>query len=257
MKWQRLKALTSCILALGSLVILAGVTSPSSAATISYGSFGPVPPGVMFADVEESSVTDPVPLFGPPDAFSVGLDFDPQSFVATSAGGPPPDITDGQLNFTIMSVPAVAITAISLFESGDYTLAGTGTAATQVLAGAIMQATVTQINGVDVAPINLVPVNASVGFNLAANAGLVQPWSLGLGLDVAGQLGPDQRATKIDVVIDNQLLAFSELNSVAFIAKKDFRIDVDTEVIPEPSTLLLLLTGCLALHVVIRRNVCA
>ncbi len=45
-------------------------------------------------------------------------------------------------------------------------------------------------------------------------------------------------ATKIDVVINDQLIALSEPLSAAFIAKKEFIIDVDPE-IPEPSTLAL------------------
>jgi hypothetical protein len=215
---------------------------PASAATILYGDFGPVPPGVRFNDVQESSVTDPLPLYGAPDLFVTGLDFDPTSFAATGNGGSQ-DITDAQLNITLEAAPSVGITSISLFEAGDYTLAGTGTTATQVLAGAILRAIVTQVDGVDVAPIDLLPVNASVGFNLAANPGVVQPWSLGLSLDVASQLGAGQNATRIELVIDDQLLAFTESSSIAFIAKKDFRIDVTTAMVPEPAALLLLLVA--------------
>ena len=135
-----------------------------------------------------------------------------------------------------------------------------GTLTTQVNAGAIFLASVTEINGVGVAPINLAPVNGSVGFNLAANPGVVQPWSLGLSLNVAAQLGPGQYATKVKVVVNNQLLAISEPTSVAFIAKKDFTITVtpgdrkppDGE-IPEPATLVLVLCGA-SLALVARRH---
>lgn len=221
-----------------SLAVVGLFTGDSVGASISYGNFGPVPPGVSFLGVEESSGTDAVPLYGPPTPFSVGLDFNPAGFVATSAGGGA-DITDGQLNFTVMS--KAGITSLGLFERGDYTLAGVGTPTTQVFAGAILLATVTEINGVGVAPIDLVPVNGSIGFNLAANPGIVQPWSLGLLLNVAGQLGPGQAATKVKVAINNQLLAISEPTSVAFIAKKDFRIDVG--VIPEPAAVVLMMCG--------------
>jgi hypothetical protein len=225
MIWTTRKFSLASACALG----LALVAATSQAATISYGNFGPVAPGVTFIDVEESSGTDPVPIYGPPAPFSIGLDFNPTSFTASSIGGGA-DLTDGQLNFTVDS--ALPITTIGLSERGDYTLAGVGTAATQVSAGAVLFATVTEVNGVAVAPINLAPVNASVAFNLAANAGIVQPWSLGLGLNV-GVAG----ATRIDVVINNALVATSEPQSVAFIAKKDFLIDVD--VVPEPSTFAL------------------
>ena len=240
--------LWSLALALGGIGLGAG--HPASAASISYGDFGPVPPGVTFEDVQESSGTDPVPLFGAPTPFSVGLDFDPTSFAATASGGTL-DITDGQLNLTLTGSAGVSFSSLNLFESGDYTLAGAGTTATQALAGAILRVTVTQINGVDVAPIALTPVNASVGFNLAANPGVVQPWSLGIGFNIAGQLGPDQHATQVELVIDNQLLAFSESGSLAFIAKKDFGFRVET--VPEASTVLLLLGALAIVPRVLRR----
>jgi tight adherence protein C len=67
-----------------------------------------------------------------------------------------------------------------------------------------------------------------VAFNLAANSGIVQPWSLGLTLNVAAQVaaqfGANARATKVEVAIDNQLQALSQTSaqgsSLAFIAKK-------------------------------------
>jgi len=226
---RRFFVASACALGLALIGLFSAATQ---AATISYGNFGPVPPGVTFIDVKESSGTDPVPIYGPPAPFSIGLDFNPSSFVASSVGGGA-DLTDGQLNFTIDSV--LPITSLGLFERGDYTLAGVGTASTQVQAGAIMLATVTEINGIAVAPINLVPVNGSVGFNLPANAGIVQPWSLGLGLNVAAQVAG---ATRIDVAINNSLVATSEAASVAFIAKKDFI--VDAEVVPEPSTVAMI-----------------
>src|SRR4029077_1924023 len=106
-----------------------------------------VPPGVTFIGVTESSGTDPVPLYGPPTPFSVGLDFDPMNFVATATGGAS-DVTDGQLNLTIRgdsngSLGFIAINQLNLSEAGDYTLAGVGTPATSVFAGAIMRITVT------------------------------------------------------------------------------------------------------------------
>ena len=216
------------------------VATTAQAATINYGNFGPVPPGYSFLDVTESSGTDAVPLYGPPVPFAIGLDFDPKNFIATAVGGGG-DVTDGQLNFTIVAGKAPGIGIINLFEAGDYSLSGTGTKATSVLAGAILRAVVTEINGVKVAPINLVPVNGSVAFDLVNNAGIVQPWSVGLGLNVAAQLAPGQNATKVDVVINNQLLAFSEAASLAFIAKKDFVIGIIP--VPEPTTMLLGMTG--------------
>ena len=226
-------------------IALAGLaTSVAQAASISYGNFGPVAPGVSFLNVTESSGTDAVPLYGPPTPFATGLDFDPTSFVASATGGAA-DITDGQMNFTVQGQNTVAIKTISLSEGGDYTLVGGGTAASQVIAGAILGVKVVEIDGVAVAPINLTPVNASLSYNLAANSGIVQPWSLGLLVDVKSQLTSlgvpfTLGATKAEVVLNNSLVAISEPGSVAFIAKKDFVIGVVPEVVPEPATLGLM-----------------
>jgi hypothetical protein len=210
-------------------------SSLASAASISYGNFGPVPPGFSFLNVTESSGTDAVPLYGPPTPFSVGLDFMPPAFGAT-AGSPGADLTDGQLNFTVMGP---SITNIIVLEGGVYTLGGVGTIATQVTAAASVRATITQVNGVDVAPINAGFSSAAAGFNLLTNAGANQPWSVGVSLNVAGVLAAGQVATKVDVTIDNQLFAVNELQSQASIQKNSFRITT-----PEPASFAL---GALAL----------
>lgn len=226
-----------CLMALAALVALANASQRANASTINYGNFGPVPPGITFLSVTESSVTDPVPMFGPPTPFVTGLDFDPTNFVAFATGGGS-DVTDGQLNFSIKS-NGPAIGSVTLFERGDYTLAGVGSSLTSTFAGAVILASITEIGGVPVVPIPLPPVNASVGFNLLANPGVVQPWSLGITLAIPANVGV---VTKLDVVIDNQLLAISEASSAAFIAKKDFVISTGP-IIPEPVTLVMLLMG--------------
>lgn len=225
----------------------------SHAATINYGNSPVIPPGVTFSDVTESSGTDAVPLYGAPAYFNTGIDFDPTSFVASAVNGAA-DITDGQLNFTLTgdtSGPGLtAINSLSLFEAGDYSLVGTGTSATEVFAGAIIQVTVTEIDGVAVAPINLVPVSISVDFDLAADSGLVQPWSLNTSINIAAQLTTLGHsfvagATQIEVAINDTLIAISEAGSVAFIAKKNFTVNVNasTQVVPEPASLALLASG--------------
>jgi hypothetical protein len=225
-------------------VALSGMLSTTTqAAAVYYGDMGPVVPGVTFLQVTESSGTDAVPLYGAPSAYSTGVDFAPIGFVATSSGGGA-DLTDGQLNFTALGGGLVGISGISLFEAGDYTLAGMGGPATSVFAGAILRATVTEINNTSVAPINLVPVNASVGFSLPGNAGITQPWSIGMFLDVNAQLAslgytPGDFATRIDIVIGNTLVSTSELGSVSFIAKRDFRVDILPIVVPEPSSMAI------------------
>jgi len=230
---------TRCLFKASAIALcLAILSTIANAATINYGNVA-FPPSGMALQVTESSGTDPVPLYGPPQPVPGGIDFDPMNFVASSVGGGG-DLTDGQLNMTIESP---GLLSLSLFESGDYSLLGVPPAlATQVAAGAIIAATVTQINGVNITPMPLVPSNASVGFNLVANPGAVQPWSLGTAINIGGQLGPGQRATRVEIQINNQLFAVSQATTAAFIAKKEFFLI--GEFIPEPTSAAL---GALAL----------
>jgi hypothetical protein len=227
---------------------LAWFAMPSSAlaAPINYGDFSGS--SVMYLDVTETANTpgDDEPLFGSPVITGNKLDFDPAGFTATSSGGTA-DITDGQLNFTVMSLPGSAISGIGFRESGEYSLLGTGTAATQVHYGlGIGSIVALEVDGVTLAsPVVLAPANAGGSDNLAAGTDNLTPWSLSLNYDVNAALAaakvPYVRgATKIEVAIDNALVAISEAQSLAFIAKKDFMIDISTTPdIPEPTALAL------------------
>lgn len=216
------------------------------AASINYGNFGPVSPGVSFLNVIESSGTDGVPLYDVPTPFATGLDFNPTGFAASASSGAA-DITDGQMNFTIHGQDGngnnVAITSISLAESGIYNLFGVGTAATQVAVGASMSVKVTEIDGVAVAPITMFG-NASLSRNLAANPGMAQAWNLSIMLDLSAQLTTlgvsfVTGATRADVVIDNALAAVSQAASTASVSKTDFVISIvpTPQIVPEPCTL--------------------
>ncbi len=249
MMWTHRRLFSASAAAL-VLAFMATFAAVAQAASISYGDFGPISPGISFLDVTESSGTDPVPLYGSPAPYVTGLDFNPKNFVASAAGGGA-DITDGQMNFTVMGqkngLNITAIGGINVNEGGDYTLFGTGTAATQAAAGVtLISVKVTEIDGVAVSPISLAPVSASIAYNLVANSGIVQPWSLQASIDISAQLTTLGHAfivgaTKADVAINNQLLAISEPSTVAFIAKKDFVVGIvpDLGVLPEPGTLAL------------------
>src|SRR5688500_17143907 len=142
----------ACALALGFTALFS--SSAASAASISYGNFGPIAPGITFTDVVESSSTDSVPLYDAdgvvngngPTPFVVGIDFDPASFGSSAAGGAA-DVTDGQLSFNIESQPGVAIQSLSISERGDSTLFGVGTLATQVGAGIGANVKITHVDG--------------------------------------------------------------------------------------------------------------
>lgn len=246
------------ILVIGAVSFL---TPRANAASINYGNF-PAGPGVTFIAVTESSGTDAIPLFGPPDAFLIGLDFDPTSFVSSANNGAA-DITDGQLNSTIQGTVIdsnnhVAINTINIFESGDFTLVGTGTSTTQVTGALSIFAKVTEVDGVTLANPVTTFANASFAANLVANPGAAQFWSIGLSVDLNAFLTSQSvpysnGATRVEIALDNTLLSISEPSTIAHITKKEFVIDLDTStegVIPEPGTaaLAMMIIGGLTLR---------
>ncbi len=154
-----------------------------------------------------------------------------------------------------------AINSFSIDESGDFSLSGlNGSAATQVEFGLIVASVkVLEIDGVTLgAPVSLGPQSTTGQEDLLSSPGLSQPWLLSLSYDVdaaltAKQLSYTYGATKLAIVLDNTLVASSELiltdlgngstsqtATSAFIAKKDFVINGETTAIPEPSSLALL-----------------
>ena len=233
-------------LAFAALFGVAAAHSANAATSINYGNFNVA--GVVFGNVTESSGTDAVPLYGAPTTFVTGLDFNPAGFVAFSSGGGA-DITDGQLNFTVSR--ATGIGSISLAEAGDYTLVGSGTAATLASAGANIAIKILEIDGVAVTPFSISGNNASASYNLLANPGIVQPWAIGVSTNILTQLAnynPRIGATKIEVVIDNSLIAISQPSSVASISKKDFTVSIP---VPEPTSLT---AGLAFMGLMIRRR---
>jgi hypothetical protein len=237
--------------------------APATAVPINHGDFGPDPPGVtMYLDVTEASATDPIPpaRFGVPTLSGNVLDFNPTEFAAMGAGGTL-DITDVQLNFTVMtSTPLAGLTSLAFSESGDYTLFGAGTALTQVAAGLAVKIDIFEVDGVPLAVPLSAFVNASFSDNLGGGQELVSPWSVGATLDLEAVLNGagiafDAGVTKASVAINNQLLALSEPTSIAFIAKKDFKITPGIEVVPEPTSLTLVVAGLAACGLASRRRI--
>ena len=182
-------------------------------------------------------------LFGAPAVSGDLLDFDPIGFVASSSGAAV--ITDGQLNFMVMSkANSTPIDKLVFNESGDFTLAGLGAALAKATVGMAVKINVLEVNGV--ADFNAGPLlsmiftpNANGEFELPADAGTAVPWTGHLTYDVSAI---KKGATKVEVVLDNTLTAAAANGGSARIAKKDFSgLTVTT---PEPSSasLLVLLT---------------
>lgn len=218
------------------------MATAADAASISYPNVGPVVPGYTFTNIVESSGTDAVPLYGapdPPTGVPFGITFSPDNFTSSSTGSVT-DITDGQLNFTVNApTPSGGVKLVKFTEGGTYGLNGTGTSATQALAGAIMRATILEINGVAVVPIVLAPTSASVNFNLVSSPG-AGVWIISSTMNVAMQMAglgfsPAQIATKVDIVINNSLVTTSQAASTSNIAKTRF----DISLTPEPGSMAL------------------
>ncbi|MEM9416391.1 MAG: PEP-CTERM sorting domain-containing protein [Planctomycetota bacterium] len=222
----------------------------ANATSINYGDFSGST--VMYLDVTETanSPGDTAPLFGAPSIAGDQLDFDPAGFSAASTDGVT-DLTDGQLNFTLMATGGATLEVIEISESGDYTLFGSGTSATQVGYGlTLASVVVTEVDGVAITPVALSGASVSSSANLADNGPTIGSlWSLGLSYDVdaaLAQAGVDfvNGATKLEIALDNTLIAVSEDGTAALVAKKDLSIDVE---IPEPGSLALLSLGGLLL----------
>jgi len=217
----------------------------ANAAHIEYGDFSGT--SVMYLDVEEVANTpgDEAPLYGAPSIVGNQLDFDPSGFSATSTNAVS-DITDGQLNFTLMSHSGGALSSISIAESGDYTLTGSGTATTQISYGlSLASVTVLEVDGVALGSPVMLDAAAVFGTaNLGAGQVSGAPWSLSLDYDLNAALASEgvgyvNGATKVEIAINNTLSAISEASTIAFVAKKDFNITVN-EIVPEPASITLL-----------------
>ncbi len=229
-------------------VVICAAGAGARAAIISYGNFPAA--DLTYLGVTESSGTDAVPLFDAPTVVTNSLDFDPKAFVSTSSGGSA-DITDGQLNFDIIAHAGKAITGVNISERGDYTLVGSGTPATADYAGVVAFIKITEINHVPLTSSQIITIpasNASLSVSLPGTV-IALPWSLGTTVNVAAALGPNQEATRVQVVLNNTLATTSEISTAAFIAKKDFVIDthVTDSAVPEPAALGLLAVAGLAM----------
>jgi len=226
-----------------ALVCVAFFSNSARAATISYGDFDDIVSGgtITYIGVEESSGTDPVPLYGTPSISINELSFTP-NLVATASGGGI-DVTDGLLSFDLEVEPGHAIVGLEISEFGAYSLLGSGTDTTQALIAAIGFLTITEVDGVPISPFTVTD-SFSLSFDLVADGPVaLAPWTEGLSFDLSAALAAEgfsasSGVTAAEFVMNNQAVAFSEAGTLSFIDKKGLDITVET-VVPEPATLML------------------
>ena len=229
-----------------AVALLLAMSHSAAGATINYAD-PPMGATVIYSGVSESSVTDPVPLFGAPTVAGDSIDFNPTGFGAFASNGSV-DLTDGQLGFTVTAKPSFAINTITFGEAGITTLAGLGSNLTHTDVSANGNLDIYEVDGVGISvqkvPIHLLfspptaappalvgdPLGSSGTFQLVADAGLglsSLPWN-GHQLIDLNQILTNRGihftlgVTKLAVDLDNGLIAQSELGTLALIDKKDF-----------------------------------
>ncbi len=242
---NRLAALSVSVgIGVGSALLL---SSASQAAF--YGNFSGST--VSFLNVQDQNG-----LFGAPTVSGDSLDFSPNTFEAICPGSPgcppSPAIVDDTLTITIQANNGSYIDDVLLTEAGDTTLASflNALAATSVSASVFVD--IFEINGVAVNNIN---GNASMIFTQngqyeSTDEGVgTHIWSGSLLIDldqIIANAGGSGRATRVQLNLDNTLVAYAASGASARIEKKD--IDgLAITVVPEPTTAVLMGLGLLGL----------
>jgi len=222
---------------------------------------------VSFSNISQSGQGpgDPANPYGAPVILGNSLTFPgPSAFSATSANGLfdiEDGFTDGFLSFSVEADPDTWITGLSLEESGLRSLLelqNPGTATTRVRVIAVGSISVIELDHGNSPLTGLAAQPMGIGFDLTwdlANHMEVVLWNGVDAADIAATLTErgvafEHGATAIDFFMNNQLLAISEDGTFAFIDKKFIDFDVDTEMVPEPGTIILGIAGMLAVAVI-------
>ena len=231
----------SLIPLLSCLCVLGLVSTPAAAQwSTTYTPLYATSPGqVDFFDIDETSTTDPTPLFGEPMRVGNELRFYPTSFVSESENADP-DTTQGKLRMRISTWPGTFFEQISVTEYGDYLFTGSGGAATQANVGGTLYI------------INETPGEFPTIIQMPLVSDPVAPYSLP---DSGGQFSASATIdltgyfwTELYLIFTDTLQTASEAGTVAHIEKNVAHGPITLIVVPEPSCLCLLaLSGWLSL----------
>ncbi len=246
MSLRKMRSVGICALVLSSAVI----KITPAVASIDYGDFSGT--NVNYLQVTESSTTNSNALYGQPTVTANAIEFGPNSFGASSSNGAATDTTQGDLTTTLSADPNIQVLGLQFEEEGDYTLEGTGTAATAVSVTAPVTITILEVNG---APITPIVSNANLVFTPSGSYAL--PGNEGAGVDYTGSAmvnlsslvmgaGYNGQATEVSWDLDNTLTASSEPGTVALIAKKAVSGSVMVQPVlgvPEPASLSLVVVA--------------
>ena len=212
---------------------------------------------ITFSNIAQSGQGpgDPFAPYGSPTIDGNALKFSsPNSFSASSANGVMDlynSFTDGFLSFSAKADSNSFISGFSLNETGARTLADfplPGTDQTSVRVIALGRVIVTELDhgatpliGPPANPIYNVDIGFNLNWNKSDNPG-TSFWDGFVFKNISESLRNNgavftQGATAFDFILDNQLYAFSEAGTAAFIDKK--RIEFVVTTVPEPGTLLM------------------
>jgi PEP-CTERM motif len=244
---------------MGAVLLSIVMRSASDGAPINYGNHTGTT--VNYIDVTEDSATDAVPLFGAPIYSGDSIDFNPVGFDSTSSGSGGSDTTNGNLSFMVEAHSGNAINNLNFSEAGQTTMTGSGTDATSTSVTADGTLTISHVDGIAITPvvqpIALAFTPSGGTYGLATDGGGLPifhtQWSGSLLVNVAQILTQASvpftlGATKISVVVDNELSSASQAGTSAIISKQDFGgISITINMpggggdpeIPEPSSLAL------------------
>lgn len=235
---MRIRATGCWVVAAVMTVMTLGGAGHAMAASLSHP--GPiVTQDGVYDQFVESSITDTLPLYGPPAA-GVGneITFTLPGFTA-SASDNASDLTAGAMEFILDADPGLFIKTVSLFESGTFNIVGDGSvsASGALTVRYLDESTQQLVTLVDPIHRLINPLGVPGGTFPAVNV----PWGdwLGVALIDLDALGIQTR--HVIVTMDNNLIASAELGGAARISKDT--LTVNATYIPEPGSMALIAVG--------------